>query len=335
MRRGVGGGSRSRKVAYRRKSEEEATRCLIGAVALPAMHCARRATREQLNNTSLTRLSRLVRRASYTTSPRRAMSDDFSARYRLLKCIAVDDGIRTHSAQELATGRVVRVHIADAAGPEHVDALRLLLGKLTGADRNRVLETATLPSGFAIVTEFVTGMSSIRAWLESRATMVPSPVPPAAPVESAGSFTAMFGAPEVAAPHASAASSVLPPVDPPPAAAPVAAPPGGEFTQMFNAAFGQSASSPIAAPPAAPAPVAPPAASAPSAGGEFTQMFNAAFVASAAPTVPPSVAPPVVAPAAAAPLAATPPVASPVAAKPVAAPPAAALPVSAPPTADN
>ena len=49
------------------------------------------------------------------------MSDDFSARYRLLKCIAVDGGLRTHSAQELATGRVVMVHLADAAGPEAVE----------------------------------------------------------------------------------------------------------------------------------------------------------------------------------------------------------------------
>ena len=45
------------------------------------------------------------------------MSEDFNARYRLLKCVAVDDGIRSHNAQELATGRVVMVHLADAAGP--------------------------------------------------------------------------------------------------------------------------------------------------------------------------------------------------------------------------
>ena len=43
------------------------------------------------------------------------MSDDFHARDRLLKCTAVDGGIRTHNAQETTTGRVVMVHIVDAA----------------------------------------------------------------------------------------------------------------------------------------------------------------------------------------------------------------------------
>lgn len=98
------------------------------------------------------------------------MSDDFNARYRLLKCVAVDDGLRTHNAQELATGRVVMVHLADAAGPEDVERLRAQLGRLAGSDKNRVLETATLPSGFAIVTEFLTGLTSFPAWLAQRGT---------------------------------------------------------------------------------------------------------------------------------------------------------------------
>ena len=101
------------------------------------------------------------------------MSDDFNTRYRLLKCVAVADGIRTHNAQELATGRVVMVHLADAAGPDDVDRLRVQLSRLSGPDKNRILETATLPSGFAIVTEFLAGLQSFPGWLQAKAGPAP------------------------------------------------------------------------------------------------------------------------------------------------------------------
>jgi len=93
------------------------------------------------------------------------MSDDFSARYRLLKCVLVDDGIRTHNAQEAATGKVVMVHINDAAGPDEVDAMRAQLASLPDGHKNMVLETATLASGFAVVTEFLPGLTSFGGWL--------------------------------------------------------------------------------------------------------------------------------------------------------------------------
>ena len=48
-------------------------------------------------------------------------SSNFDVRYRLLKCVAVGDGIRTHNAQETTTGRVVMVHVLDDAGPPAVE----------------------------------------------------------------------------------------------------------------------------------------------------------------------------------------------------------------------
>ncbi len=144
------------------------------------------------------------------------MSDDFNSRYRLLKCVAVEEGIRTHNAQELATGRVVMVHLADAAGPEDVDRLQRLLSGLSDADRNRILETATLASGFAVVTEFLAGLVSFPAWLAQRSLsknrppaltvpdavveLAPTPLPlqvPPAESKPPSAFTLMFGAPNV------------------------------------------------------------------------------------------------------------------------------------------
>lgn len=148
------------------------------------------------------------------------MSEDFNTRYRLLKCIAVDEGIRTHNAQELKTGRVVMVHLADAAGPEDVDRLKKQLGQLSASDKNRVLETSTLPSGFAVVTEFIAGLNSFPGWLRQRGE-VSSPAAMSAPTlameqpttpvlearteagteplpKSPGEFTLMFGKSSVA-----------------------------------------------------------------------------------------------------------------------------------------
>ena len=96
------------------------------------------------------------------------MSDDFHARYRLLKCTAVDDGVRTHNAQETTTSRVVMVHIVDAAGPGEVKRLRAALGRRPVSDRSRVLEMATIPAGFAVVTEFIAGMRGFPDWLQAR-----------------------------------------------------------------------------------------------------------------------------------------------------------------------
>ena len=49
---------------------------------------------------------------------------NFDDRYRLLKCVALGGGMRTHNAQEKSTGRPVMVHIVDAPDPDVVERLR-------------------------------------------------------------------------------------------------------------------------------------------------------------------------------------------------------------------
>ncbi|MGQ0647143.1 MAG: hypothetical protein ACT4P7_06200 [Gemmatimonadaceae bacterium] len=197
----------------------------------------------------------------------------FEARYQLLKCVAVAEGIRTHNALEATSGRVVMVHLLDAAGPEEVDDLRARLARLPDTDKARVLELATVPAGFALVTEFLQGLTSFPDWLQAR-------VPPEAsvsnaspvaddsareirqpvieetpkvsqPQEEPGDFTRLFGqravpaspAPPAATPSVrpveQAPQSIIPPAPPTPApSAPLQAPTlaPGEFTELFRPA---------------------------------------------------------------------------------------------------
>jgi hypothetical protein len=96
------------------------------------------------------------------------MPSSFEERYQLLKCVAVSDGVRTHNALERSTGRVVMVHLLDMAGPEAVEAISVQVARLPPIERKRVLETATLAAGFALVTEFLQGMTSFTQWLQAR-----------------------------------------------------------------------------------------------------------------------------------------------------------------------
>ncbi len=187
---------------------------------------------------------------------------NFESRYQLLKCVAVADGVRTHNALETVTGRVVMVHLADAAGPDAVAALRGMLGRLSSQDKARILETATVSSGFAIVTEFLQGLTSFPEWLDQRAlpellrgdrsdvegfsvealrqpsgTLDYPPPAPAAPPPAPSPFGAAAPPREAAPPPL---QPVQPPVQPPAAmeSAPVAPPPParppGEFTSLFG-----------------------------------------------------------------------------------------------------
>ena len=194
------------------------------------------------------------------------MHDDFSARYRLLKCVLVADGIRSHNAQECASGRVVMVHISDAAGPEEVESLRAQLAALPLDDRNRVLEAVTLPYGFAIVTEFLPAPLTFREFLSRAADAAPPLTSPASPVPTAAtadSFTAVFGRPTPAE---------LPPIFAPPVVEQVTVRLDDEPVAAPNAAI-----EPPSAPAPAPAPAPPPEVATPARmePGEFTRLFGA------------------------------------------------------------
>ena len=274
-------------------------------------------------------------------------NQNFDARYQLLKCVAVADGIRTHNALELVTGRVVMVHLVDAAGPEEVEALQRRLGRLPQTEKARVLEIATLPAGFAVVTEFLQGMTNFPEWLAARvpddSIELPSQVPLGAsqwpiqrPTEPVSAFDVHFATAEVP----TGGAPLVPPI-----------PPAQEISTIETrqpVASRENASSlpqpiappatPPAAPPATPPVTPPPAAAAPPPAGDFTRMFGKqsepVTAVPAAPTADKSVAPlqppprptfvPPLVMKTPAPVAVTP---------PAAAPPPPPLPAPAPPTA--
>jgi len=87
---------------------------------------------------------------------------NFDDRYRLLKCVALGGGMRTHNAQEKATGRPVMVHIVDAPDSDVVERLREQVRLLPSADRSRIVEMAETPNGFVVVSEFLPGLTTFR-----------------------------------------------------------------------------------------------------------------------------------------------------------------------------
>jgi len=102
---------------------------------------------------------------------------NFDDRYRLLKCVALGGGMRTHNAQEKATGRPVMVHIVDAPDSDVVERLREQVHLLPSADRSRIVEMAETPNGFVVVSEFLPGLTTFPEWIASHA---PAPTPPPA-----------------------------------------------------------------------------------------------------------------------------------------------------------
>jgi hypothetical protein len=229
-------------------------------------------------------------------------SHDFDRRYRLLKVVAQGDGVRTHNAQELTTGRVVMVHVVDAAGPDQVEALQARLARLAPADKVRVLETATLPSGYAVVTDFLPALRSFPDWLVARLGPGEPPLTFGDPAVSAPAAAAQAGTPsdggraaasptaeiEVrTAPVGSSDDAALEEADLPGAGEPPVAvgfrvggptpsagagdPPArpGEFTRLFMAGgrvqteVGSGGVTPAAAPAATTAPTPPPPAPVP------------------------------------------------------------------------
>ena len=94
---------------------------------------------------------------------------NFDDRYRLLKCVALGGGMRTHNAQEKTTGRPVMVHIVDAPDPDIVERLREQVHALPPPERSRIVEMAETPNGFAIVSEFLPGLTTFPEWLAARA----------------------------------------------------------------------------------------------------------------------------------------------------------------------
>jgi len=203
----------------------------------------------------------------------------FDDRYRLLKCVALGGGMRTHNAQEKATGRPVMVHIVDDPDPEVVERLRDQVNTLPPAERSRIIEMAATPNGFAVVSEFLPGLTTFPDWVASRApASAPTPAEPApaddpapppaepaaAPTDAASRPTGLTSARSEAAASELTQSFVIGRIESTRGGPPKGVQPPGEFTRLFKGAVGgetNGAPVPAAAPPVTPPP--PPVAAAP------------------------------------------------------------------------
>ena len=126
-----------------------------------------------------------------------------------------------------ATGRPVMVHILDGAEPDAVERLREQIIVLPAADRSRILEVTLTANGFAVVSEFLAGLTTFPEWLDARAPVSGPPsgldaeLPPAGP-----NATATFTVGTITSSKDPAVQS---------------APPPGEFTRLFQGAEGLAA----------------------------------------------------------------------------------------------
>jgi hypothetical protein len=136
---------------------------------------------------------------------------EFDSRYKLLRCISEGD-IRTYSAQELATGQEVMVHLLAGVSPEESADLRSRLQLRQTPNGTTLLQDAEVDGWPVLLTQPLPGFTSLPQWLESE--------PPAhsagAPETNTGEFTRLFGVP-AATPPRDFASSALPPDTPAPA----------------------------------------------------------------------------------------------------------------------
>lgn len=181
-------------------------------------------------------------------------SDEFHARYRLHERLATGEGIHTHRAEEVGTGRAVMVHRREGAPPETVDRLQHLLALLPAADRSRVLDTASTAEGFVVVTEPIAGLTSFGAWLAER--------------------TAATGGPQVGRPPVAGMASGPVPIIPRPSTepAPEREPPLPSTGEM-PVAFSFTVGGPPAGGPAEPAEARGNGGDAPPATGEYTRLY--------------------------------------------------------------
>ena len=178
-------------------------------------------------------------------------SEEFGVRYRLLKVLS-DGPVRSYTAEQRGSGRVVLVHVVEDALSDLSVELSDLVRRLEPADRAKVLEVVTVGPSVAFVTQVIPGNQGFEEWVRAKAaTARPPREMPARPAPPPGEFTAMFKSPE---------AEPLPPVVPPPAppAAPDQAPArGGSFTDLFRAPAAHPTPAPEIPPPPPAAAVTP------------------------------------------------------------------------------
>jgi hypothetical protein len=170
-------------------------------------------------------------------------SDEFGSRYKLLKQMVVKEG-RSYTAEHLASGRAVLVHIVEESRVGGNSGLQAMLQQLSSRERSRVLDTMTVEGALVVVTQFLHGFEGFESWLRARVEEPVTPPAPASPPteEVHGEFTRLFrSAGENPGPSSGPTHGTFgAPPAPPPAGV---APSGSEFTDLFRAP-GRPASQP-------------------------------------------------------------------------------------------
>jgi hypothetical protein len=123
-------------------------------------------------------------------------STEFISRYTLLKPLA-DGKVRSLSAVAGATGDVVMVHYLIGSSEEN-EALLDAIDRLEPADRKKVVEGFVIESNHVVVTQFLSGFTSLGDWLGHHGVAASIPTIPASEGKEPGEFTRLFGLGELA-----------------------------------------------------------------------------------------------------------------------------------------
>ncbi|HUF27359.1 MAG TPA: hypothetical protein VMM18_10315 [Gemmatimonadaceae bacterium] len=162
-------------------------------------------------------------------------SAEFAATYRVLRRIS-HEGVRSYTAQHVATQRPVMVHFLDGMSEPERGSLLARLGRLEPPDRARVYERLEVDGGPVVVTQILSGFASLPTWLAGRiedGAETEAANGPAVLADRGIERTAVRDAAETPA------AAVTPRHSPPPASPLDASPAGGssvpgEFTRLFS-----------------------------------------------------------------------------------------------------
>lgn len=161
-------------------------------------------------------------------------SDEFTSEYKLLKQIAGKGG-RSYTAEHLASGRAVLVHILEDSQVGGASGLSALLERLSPRDKSRVLSTMTVDQSLVVVTQFLQGFDGFEGWLRAKTSgpAAPPPPPSGLPQEFHGEFTRLFRSSEDAPAPPAGRTPAGPASD-----TTLSPPAGSNFTDLFRAPAG-------------------------------------------------------------------------------------------------
>lgn len=98
---------------------------------------------------------------------------EFLSKYKLLRRLT-DGAVRSYTGHQLAPRRVVMVHFLDSAERAERQAMLALLERLDAFDAVKLLDLVDVDGTTAVVTVYLEGFTSLRAWLEAKARRQPA-----------------------------------------------------------------------------------------------------------------------------------------------------------------